>query len=186
MHSGIVGTSIIHNLSLAVAYGGPIFAKVGLYKAVMEGEKDPKERGKVVAKAWEHFTPVNLAAHVAFTGTWLIERRAIKRYFADKRTTRLVNLKDILIGGALVAGVANVAVGRMMKRDFPEGLSLPLSTTHLPADRAMKLQRYITYYRVMGPVHQALLGASIATGPVLVTSIIRHTARSLLSRLFVR
>ena len=122
MHTLVKAAAAIHNLSLATAFGGPLFAKVGLRPAVIKDITDEKERGRVLACAWAKYNKINVPAHVAFTATWLIERHAIKHLNPDHRTQRLVAFKDLLIAGALLTGLANVAVGKKLCREFPEGI----------------------------------------------------------------
>jgi hypothetical protein len=124
-------------------------------------------------------------AHAAFTVTWLIERRALNRYFPDKQTKRLVNIKDALIAGALATGVANTVVGEMMKRDFPQGVPYPAEGNIAP-EKVEKFARYLSYYKVMGPLNRALIAGSIATGTLIGASVVRHAGRGLLSRLLKR
>lgn len=185
MHSGLIGNAILHNLSLAVVYGGQAFAKAGLKPAVLQGVSSDKERGKVMDIAWSEFNKINVPAHLVFTGTWLIERGAIKRFSGDKRTLRLVGLKDALIGGALVTGVANVVAGKMMKRDFPDGVPYP-SEGHVTPSEAAKIARYIGFFRVVGGLNHALVGASIATSTLIGASIVRNKSRGLLAKLLKR
>jgi len=183
--SGLIRTAIIHNIALAIAYGGPVFAKAGLKKAVLQGVSSPKERGKVLEIAWSEYEKINVPAHLAFTATWLLERKALSRYFPDKRTKRLVMVKDFLIGGALLTGVANRVAGEMMKRDFPDGVPYPAEGEISP-EKVEKAARYITFFRVMGPLNHALIGASIATGTLIGASVVRHAGRGLLARLLKR
>lgn len=187
MHTkkGLVTTAIIHNLSLAVAYGGPIFATMALRPALLQGSSSDKDRGKVMQIAWAEFTKINVPAHLAFTATWLVERAAIKRYYGTRRTNKLVAVKDALIAGALLTGVANVVAGRMLKRQFPDGVPYPAEGNVTP-EQAEKIARYVNFFRVVGGLNRALVGASIAAGPVIGASILRHQKRSVLSRLFKR
>lgn len=182
MHSGLVGTSILHNLSLAIAYGGPLFAKTGLKKAVLQGISSDKERGQVIQIAWTEFNKLNVPAHLLFTGTWLVERSAIKRYFANRQTNKLVMAKDLAIGTALVSGVANVVAGEMMKRDFPNGVPYPSEGNVDPAEAA-KIAKYTKFFRTVGRINRVAVAGSIALGPVIGASIFRHSSRGLLGRL---
>ncbi|MFT3775967.1 MAG: hypothetical protein QM820_62275 [Minicystis sp.] len=185
MHSGLIGNAILHSLSLAVVYGGQAFAKASLKKAVLQGVSSDRERGKVLEIAWSEFNKIQVPAHLVFTGTWLIERSAIKRFSGDKRTMRLIGVKDALIGGALATGVANVVAGRMMKRDFPDGVPYPSEGNVTPA-QAAKIARYIGFFRVVGTANHLLVGASIATSTLIGASILRNKSRGLLAKLLNR
>lgn len=182
MHTGLVANAIVHNLSLAVAYGGPIFGSRPLRLALLQGVTSDQERGKAMQVAWTEFNKINVPAHLAFTATWLAERGTIKR-IGGRTTDNLVTLKDVLIGGALVTGVANVVAGEMMKRDFPNGAPLPSEGNVTPSDAA-KIARYVGFFRVVGGLNRALVGASIAASPIIGASLFRTYGRGMLARLF--
>lgn len=184
MHTGLVTNSIVHNLSLAVAYGGPMFGARPFRLALLQGVTSDQERGKAMQIGWTQFNKINVPAHLAFTATWLAERGAIKR-FGGRRTDNIVAVKDALIAGALVTGVANVVANEMFKRDFPNGAPIPAEGNVMPSDAA-KIARYGLFFRVVGTLNRAFLGASIAAGPVLGASLLRDTARGTLRRLLKR
>jgi hypothetical protein len=180
MHTLVKTACAIHNLSLATAFGGPLFLKAALKGAVLKEIKDEKERGRVLECAITKYNRrLNVPAHLLFTGTWLIERNFIMKLHVDERTQKLVAVKDVLIAGAFVTGIANVAVFKMLKRDFPEGV--PVRPENEPVEP--KLQNYRRYFRAMGPLHLALVAGSIAIGPAIGAGIYRSQRRNLLSRL---
>jgi uncharacterized membrane protein len=183
MHSGIITAAIVHNLSLAVAYGGPLFGKYALRPAVLEdAAAKPVERGKILEDAWSRFSKINRRAHLAIGVTWLLERHAIKTHISDQHTRKLVALKDVLVSGVLVTGLANTIAGEMMKRDFPNGVPIPAAGNTTP-ENAAKIERYVTFFRIMGSLNMALVGGSIALGPVITAAAFRASRRSLISRL---
>jgi uncharacterized membrane protein len=183
MHSGIVAAAAVHNLSLAVAYGGSIYGRMALRRATIESVSDPKQRGKLLSQAWTRFNRVNVPAHALFTATWLIERSAINHApFASNRTRRLVAVKDLLVTGALISGVSNVIAGEMMKKEFPEGVAIT-DNGNVSTEQAQKAQKYLDYFRVMGPLNTALVGGSIILGPVIGASIHRNARTGLIGKL---
>lgn len=182
MHSGFVTIAAIHHLSLAAAYGGSLFAKVALKSAVLQGVTSDKERGKTLQVAYTEWNKVNVPAHIAFAATWALERNAIAERFTGESTKRLLVAKDVLTAGALITGVLNVLTGQAMKRDFPEGVPYP-AEGNLSPEQVAKVARYRSYFRVMGPVNRALIGASIAIGPAIGVSILRSRGQGLLGRL---
>jgi hypothetical protein len=180
MHTLVKAACAIHNLALATALGGPLFAKLALKGAVLKEIKDEKERGRVLECAITKYNRrLNVPAHLAFAGTWLIERRFILKLHVDEKTHKLVAVKDLLITGAFVTGLANVAAFNMLKRDFPEGV--PVRPEGEPIDP--KLAKYRRYFRTMGPLHLALVAGSIAIGPAIVGGLFRSQRRNLVSRL---
>jgi uncharacterized membrane protein len=177
MHNLVKTAGAIHNLSLATAFGGPLFAKKALFPATIKEISDEKQRGRVLACAWKKYNKLNVPAHVAFTATWLIERHAILALPVDHRTRKLVHLKSLLITGALVTGVANVLVGKMIHREYPEGV--PVSTE---PSRDARLEKYRRFFRVSGPANLIFVGASLAIGPFITGGVIRSIKRHSLLR----
>ncbi len=180
MHSAFVKNTItVHNLALATAFGGPLFAIAGLRPAVLHQIDDEKQRGRVIAGAWRKFSRVDdMPAHALFTATWLIERRAIATLHPDARTQKLVAVKDVLIAGALLTGIANRIVGRRLMKDFPEGI--PVSEKAPTDEKVMKYQRY---YRVMGTANLVLVGAALAVGPAIGRGLMRSQRKNIVARL---
>jgi hypothetical protein len=179
MHTLVKTAAAIHNLSLATAFGGPLYARNALYPAVLKDISDERQRGRVLADAWHKYNKLNVPAHVAFTATWLIERHAILALPLDHRTKKLVGLKSLLITGALVTGIANVVVGNMLRRDFPEGA--PVRADGTISDP--RLAKYHRFFRVSGPASLFFVGASLAIGPFIGGGIVRSLKRHFLLRL---
>jgi uncharacterized membrane protein len=178
MHTFVKNTAAIHHLALATAFGGPIFALAGVRQAVLKEVEDEKQRGRILADAWRSFSKINVPAHLAFTATWLIERRIINKMNLTRRTQRLVALKDVLITGALVTGVANAVVGKLLNKDFPQGMPV----TDKPTTDA-KAYRYTKFYRVMGPANLFFVGASLAIGPAIAFGVLRSAKLNFVKRL---
>lgn len=178
MHTHVKNTAAIHNLALATALGGPIFAITGLRRAILNQVDDEKQRGRVMTDAWRAFNKVNVPAHLVFTATWLVERKAIRKMHLDARTQRLIAVKDVLVTGALLTGLANVAAGKQLRRDYPDGV--PISTKPSTDPR---LARYRRFFTVMGPANLFFIGASIAIGPAIGVGIVRSTKLNIVKRL---
>jgi hypothetical protein len=178
MHTFVKNTGAIHNLALATAFGGPIFALAGLRRAIVKDIDDERLRGRVLADAWRSYSQVSVPTHVIFTATWAVERGVLQTLHLDRRTQRLIALKDVLIAGAFVTGLANIIAGRMLRRDFPEGVPVSDKPSTDPI-----VQKYERYYRVMGPAHLFLVGASLAIGPAIGYGLVRSTRRNILGRL---
>jgi hypothetical protein len=178
MHTLVKTACAIHNLSLAATFGAPLFVKAGLKPAVLSEIQDEKERGRVLMCAVTHYNRINVPAHFLFLGSWLVERNFILKLHVDERTQKLLAVKDVLIAGAFVTGLLNVRVGRQLKADYPDGVPVTDKPSTDP-----KLERYRRYFRTMGPLHLALVGASIAIGPAIGAGIFRSTRRNLISRL---
>jgi uncharacterized membrane protein len=182
MHALAKTICAIHHLSLATAFGGPIFAKTGLRPALKHGISDRPERLKVAEIAWKHFNKVNVPAHLAFTATWLYERRLLTKLHLDAHTQSLVAIKDMLVFGSFVTGLANVAVGNRLSREFPGGVA----AKDVEGEKAMVIAKYRRYFKVMGPLHLVLVGATIAIGPAIGFGVIHSARRGFLARLLHR
>lgn len=181
MHTNALKTSawILHNLSLAVAYGGPLYGKFALGPAIKEISSE-QERGKVLVTAWNHFAPVNLAAHGAFTASWLVLRKMFKDRNLGKKTDKLLTVKDTLVAGALLTGVANTIASKRMQRAFPEGV--PVRSDHQPSPNTPpQAARFQRFFNVMGPINLALLAGALAVGPVLVVTALHGSRRKVIS-----
>jgi hypothetical protein len=173
----------IQNVSLAIALGGPIFAKIGLPAAAKELSSDA-ERGKMYEKAWDAFTGVNLAAHLGFATAWGAGRHILRAHRLDARSEKLIRVKDILVRGALITGVSNAIVGKLMKAQFPDGVHISQEGMATGKD-AEKVRAFGRYFRVMGTLNLAFIAGVFIVDPILTRSVIKHFKghRSLLSRL---
>jgi hypothetical protein len=190
----------IHGLSLSIAYGGPVFAKVGLRPALKK-VASKEERHAVMQAAWNKFSKVNVPAHVGFTTSWVVIRSLLRRVRLDRQTKHLLVAKDVLIAGALLTGVAATITGKAMKRAYP---TKPVKTGH-PGEAArtgVKGEKTVTHtgttgttthykklHRLakrLGRANMAFLAAAIIISPAIGVGIIRSQRRGLISRLMNR
>lgn len=183
MHTNALKTSacILHNLSLAVAYGGPLYGKLALGPAVKEISSE-QERGKVLETAWNKFAPVHLAAHGVFTASWLVLRKMAKDRNLGKNAEKLLMVKDTLVAGALLTGVATNVANKMMQREFPQGV--PVTSGEQPSPNTPPQgARFQRFFSVMGPLNLALIAGAIVVGPVLAVEAFRGSRRKMISHL---
>ncbi len=181
-HKSTTTAWVIHNLSLATAFGGPIFGKIALNTSV-EKIASEQERGLVVQTAWNKYNRLNVAAHIGFGLTWLIGRRNLLKARFGRKTHRLVMAKDVLVAGAIVTGVLNAVASARMAKEFPEGA--PMTNGDQPGkDATERVQQYQRYFRVMGPLNLALVGLSIAIGPAIARAAVKSVRKNLASKLF--
>jgi len=199
MKSLAIAAGAIHSLSLAIAYGGPMFAKVGLKRALRKmGSKD--ERRAAMQTAWSQFSKVNVPAHVGFTASWLILRALLRQAKLDNSTKNLLLVKDALIAGAMVTGVAATVNGHALKRaqraststTKPSDIEKPITTREKPAHKtgkssaAKQYNKLLRLERALGRANMALVGGAIMISPAIGMGILRSTRRGLLGRLFNR
>lgn len=198
MKSLAIAAGAIHGLSLSIAYGGPMFAKVGLRRALRRmGSKD--ERRAAMQTAWSEFSKVNVPAHVGFTASWMILRALLRQVKLDDSTKNLLLVKDALIAGALVTGVAATVNGHALKRAQRAAGS---TTKTLEADKptakdkpnpkagrttaAKQYKKLLRLERALGRANMALVAGSIMISPAIGMGILRSQRRGLLGRLFNR
>lgn len=197
MKSLAVAAGAIHGLSLAVAYGGPVFAKVGLKRSLKGVAKD--ERRAIMQTAWSKFSKVNVPAHVGFTASWVILRSLSRNLHASRQTKNLMVAKDVLIAGALLTGVAATVTGKALKRaaahkvEKPGEIDKPSTTkdkaTNKPESAATHERHYNKLMRLekkLGRANMACLAGAIIISPAIAVGLLRSTRMGLLARIFNR
>ncbi len=195
-----VAAGAIHGLSLSVAYGGPVFAKVGL-KPALRKIAAKSERRAVMQKAWSNFSKVNVPAHVGFTASWLILRTMVGHIYLNRSTKNLLVAKDVLIAGALITGVAATVTGKALKRASEKknnagtGATTPAKPTKSgEADKPAagkpatdkKYNRLLRLEKKLGRANMAFLAGAIIISPAIGMGIIRSQRMNILQRLFDR
>jgi hypothetical protein len=199
MKSLAVAAGAIHGLSLAVAYGGPVFAKVGLKRALRK-VSSKNERRAAMQTAWSQFSKVNVPAHVGFTASWLILRSMLRQAKLDNSTKNLLMVKDVLIAGALVTGVAATITGKALKRaqraststTKPTEAEKPVTHREKPAHKAERstsgkqFKKLLRLEKKLGRANMAFLAGAIIISPAIGLGIIRSQRMNILQRLFNR
>jgi hypothetical protein len=168
---------IAHNLGLAAWFGGALFGQVALNPTV-ERISDKNERGRVLNEAWGRFNAVNF---VSMTATLLAWRLGGLKPDAELRAPALTRLKNLMLGGAAVSGIASGILGARIAKQSSEG-DTPVESGTQPApetpQEAASSQRLIS---LTGTSNLALL-----VGVIAVSAVIENSApkpRGLLSRL---
>lgn len=111
---------IVHDVGLAAAIGGSLFGKVALEPALGEVSL-PLERDHASEKAWNRFSWINLASHVAFAVPWLIGRKMLTGREVSARARGLTRTKDVLVGVSLITGVSSIVIGKLLGRKARAG-----------------------------------------------------------------
>jgi hypothetical protein len=168
---------IVHNLGLATWFGGALFGQVALNPTVSR-ISDKKERGRVLNEAWGRFNAVNAAAIAAALLTW---RLGGLKDDAELRAPVLERVKDLLLGGAAVNGVASGILGARIASQSSQG-DTPIESGTRPApetpDEAATSQRLVP---LTGTSTLILLAGAIAASAVIESSAVKP--RGVLSRL---
>ncbi len=171
---------ILHDLGMAAGFGGSLFGKAALDPAVKAiGSRE--ERGRVLDDAWGRFRVMDAVALGAMAATWINGRKAFSRRWADPSTRALVVAKDILVGGAVVTGAANLVTGMVMhrqqrRRGHQAALSGSTSTAAIPS----KEQGAVRFMSIVGPLNAAFIAGAIGVTAAPRTSRADHavSARS--------
>ena len=184
-----VAAGAIHGLSLAISYGGPVFAKVGLKPALRKAHSK-EERRAIMQAAWSRFSKVNVPAHVGFTASWLVLRTMLRAIHLDRSTKRLLVAKDILIAGALITGVAATVVGKAMKRVSNAKATAPVKPGKpgeaVKPTKEKHFQKLLRLEKKLGRANMAFLAGAIIISPAIGLGIVRSQRMGLLRRLINR
>ena len=168
---------IAHNIGLATWFGGALFGQVALNPTI-ERISDRNERGRVLNEAWGRFNAANVAAIAATLLTW---RLGSLKDDAELRAPALTRIKNLLLGGATVTGIASSTLGARIAKQSSEG-DTPVESGTQPApetpEEAASSQRLIS---LTGPSNLALLVGVLAASAVIENSAVKP--RGLLSRL---
>ena len=174
---------IAHNLGLATWFGGALFGQVALNPTISR-ISDRRERGRVLNESWGRFNAVTFATIAASILTW---RLGGLREDAELRAPALTRIKNFLLGGAVVNGIASGILGARIAKEapgeVPEG-GTPVEAGTQPApetpEKAAQAQRLIS---ITGPSALSLLAAVIALSAIIDSSAVKP--RGILSRLFL-
>ncbi len=115
---------VLHNLGLAVGFGGSLFGQAALNPSV-KLISDKQERAKVVNAAWNGYNIINAVGLGTTALTWLVGRTAINGRSISPEAHKLVIAKDFLMGATLVSGFINLLSGGFLaKKAFQDGIPM--------------------------------------------------------------
>ena len=97
-----------------------MFGQLALEPALGEVH-DAQERDHASERAWNRFSWLKLASHVAFAVPWFIGRRMLSGREVSRRARALTRTKDFLVGASLITGVTSFVIGRVLGRKALEG-----------------------------------------------------------------
>jgi hypothetical protein len=152
MNAMLTGSALtLHNLGLAAGFGGSLFGQMALHPAVRTID-DTKERGELLNKAWQGFSPVNAIALGSVALTWIIGRSAISGGEIDDETRGLVLAKDALVALYTVTGLGALIVGRVWGQREPpvEAGGVPSAETPEADVKALKAVNWLGRVNIIG------------------------------------
>ena len=157
---------VVHDLGLAVCFGGTLFGKVAFNPSVRALASKP-ERGRVGGTTWNRFNLLNAASFGAAMLSWLPSRLGSASKAANRRAHGLSLTKDVLTGVAASTGLTALAAQVVLNHQAPGGV-VPLETGGVPApetsDRTARLQRLVSG---LGSANVALFAGLIAATTAL-------------------
>ncbi|MEO6575299.1 MAG: hypothetical protein ABIP89_15745 [Polyangiaceae bacterium] len=172
---------VLHDLGLAAGFGGNLFGQLAMNPAVKVIESK-RERGKVTHAAWDRYKIVNGVALAAMAGSWLIGRTFLtgKEVGRDARAT--TRIKDLLVGGATVAGVGALITGTMLDR-ASGGAPVIESGSEPAAETPSRVARLQAMVNAFGAARVLLEAGIVATTAILAMQSGRSARWSFISRL---
>ena len=166
-------------MGLAINLGGTLFGLVALNPTVKR-VSDKSERGRVLNEAWTRFQAVGILAMGVTVAMWRLG--GLKEAESDLDAS-LAGLKNILLGGALLASVASAIAGRRVARQAPEG-DTPVESGTEPApetpEEAARAQRLSAF---LGAATVALVAGVLGLSSALEGRAVEKS-QGALSRLF--
>jgi MFS family permease len=107
---------ITHNLGLATWFGGALFGQIALNPTISR-ISDRRERGRVLNESWGRFNTVIFATIAATVLTW---RLGGLRGDAELKAPALARAKNLLLGGAVINGIASGVMGPGSRKRLPK------------------------------------------------------------------
>jgi hypothetical protein len=155
-----------HDISLAALLGGNLFARAAMHPAIgLVG--DPRERGRVVNRAWQRYGVVNSLALASLLAGWVPARFGEARPdLLSPRERPLAVGKDLVMCAVAVTGIAAGIEGMRFAR-MESGGAIPLADGSTPAPEAS--DREAKAKRRLNALGTAQLIATIALAAINAT-----------------
>ena len=172
-----------HDISLGALIGGNLFARVAMHPA-LGLVNDPRDRGRVVNRAWRRYGVVNSLALTSLIAGWVPARLGeARRALLSPRERPLAVGKDLAMCAVAVTGIAAGAQGMRFSR-MELGGAVPLEDGSTPSaeasDREASAKRRLN---MLGTAHLVSALALAAVNATLAqASFRRPPKRRLLKR----
>jgi hypothetical protein len=173
---------VVHNLGLAVSFGGSVFGKVALNPNldVIGSESD---RGKILNTAWNRFNIISAGSFIASAATWFPGRLGLSGGEIDDQTRNLVLAKDVLFAAGTVSGIASVIQGRALAGEAPGGATPIASGTTPSANTPEKAASLLRSVNQLGNANLVITGAILGITTILSMKATESSKFSAVSRL---
>ena len=124
-----------HDISLGALIGGNLFARAAMHPAIGL-VSDPRERGRVVNRAWQRYGVVNSLALASLLAGWIPARLGETRpALLSPRERPLAVGKDLAMCAVAVTGIASGIEGMRFAR-MESGGAIPLKDGSTPSPEA--------------------------------------------------
>jgi hypothetical protein len=163
-----------HDISLGALIGGNLFARAAMHPALsLVG--DPRERGRVVNRAWQRYGVVNSLALASLLAGWIPARFGESRpALLSPRERPLAVGKDLAMAAVAVTGIAAGVQGMRFAR-MEAGGAVPMDDGNTAAaeasDRETKAKRTLN---ALGSAHLASAMALAAVNATLAQANFRR------------
>ncbi len=173
---------VVHNLGLAICFGGSVFGKVALNPNldVIGPEAD---RGKILNTSWNRFNVISAASFIASAATWFPGRLGLSGGEIDDQTRNLVLAKDLLFAAGTASGIASVVQGRALAGQAPGGATPIASGTTPSSNTPEEAARLLRSVNQLGNANLLITGAILGVTTILSMKATESTRFSAVSRL---
>jgi hypothetical protein len=157
---------VVHNLGLAISFGGSVFGKVALNPNldVISSEAD---RGKILNTTWNRFNAISAGSFIASAATWFPGRLGLTGGEVGEQTRNLVLAKDLLYAAGTLSGIASVVQGLALTGQAPGGATPIASGTTPSADTPEKAATLLRSVNQLGNANLAITGAILGITTIL-------------------
>lgn len=155
-------TTAIGRLALAAVFNGPALAHIALPPKA--GSTPTRATGSTALPVGSALPQAALYAAIA--AGWFGERKKLLDQGLEKDAKAMVRLKDALICGAVLTGVANLVGEQLIKQSYPDGVPVTANGA-LYSDAPAGLRDYRRYFRAVGTLNRIFVGAAIASTPFI-------------------
>jgi hypothetical protein len=173
---------VVHNLGLAVCFGGSVFGKIALNPNlnVIGCEAD---RGKFLNTTWNRFNAISAGSFIASAATWLPGRLGLSGGEIDDETRNMVPAKVILFAAGTLSGLASVIQGRALTNEAPGGAEPIASGTTPASDTPERTAGLLRSVNQRGNANLAITEAILSIITILSMKATESSKFSAVSRL---
>lgn len=171
---------VSHDMALAAGLGGSLFKQLTFPNALSK-VADDKQRAHLLARGYKQYAPIGLGSLGVIAGTWLFGRTMINGRFIGRDVKTMVYVKDAMIAGAVLTGVAGAYLDRVLEDEADHGeIAIHgMSATDASTPKAKAVYNTI---RGLGVAHAAFLAGALGLTTALAMSAGKSSRWSFFSR----